>query len=63
MHKNIIAHLGTESYKRIKIGIGRSDIIPVIDWVLQKFSTEEFVEIEIAKSKAVQAIDEFILEN
>ncbi|MDE7263662.1 MAG: aminoacyl-tRNA hydrolase [Anaeroplasmataceae bacterium] len=61
-HKNIIAHLGTENYKRIKIGIGRSAVIPVIDWVLQKFSADEFIEIEAAKNKAVQAIDEFILD-
>lgn len=61
-HKSIISHIGTENYKRIKIGIGRSDVIPVIDWVLQRFRPEELAEIEVAKKKAVQAIDEFILD-
>lgn len=59
-HKNIIAHLGTEEYKRIKIGIDRSDVIPVIDWVLQKFSNEEMAEIQVAIEKAEHAIDDFI---
>lgn len=60
-HKNIIAHLGTEEYKRMKIGIGRSDTIPVIDWVLQKFSKDELAEIYIALEKSGQAIENFIL--
>lgn len=60
-HKNISAHLGTEEYKRIKIGIGRSDVIPVIDWVLQKFSQDDFAEIKIALDKASHAIEEFIM--
>lgn len=59
-HKNIIAHLGTEEYKRIKIGIGRSEVIPVIDWVLQKFSKEELISIDEAITKAEQAIQDFI---
>ncbi|MDE6660722.1 MAG: aminoacyl-tRNA hydrolase [Anaeroplasmataceae bacterium] len=59
-HKNIIAHLGTEEYKRIKIGIGRSEVIPVIDWVLQKFNKDELAEIEPALTKAKSAIEDFI---
>ncbi|MDE6241352.1 MAG: aminoacyl-tRNA hydrolase [Anaeroplasmataceae bacterium] len=59
-HKNIIAHLGTEEYKRIKIGIGRSEVIPVIDWVLQKFNTEEMTEIHLALDKSSKAIEDFI---
>ncbi|MDE7106453.1 MAG: aminoacyl-tRNA hydrolase [Anaeroplasmataceae bacterium] len=59
-HKNIIAHLGTEEYKRIKIGIGRSEVIPVIDWVLQKFNNEDLAEIRLALDKASHAIEDFI---
>lgn len=59
-HKNIIAHLGTEEYKRIKIGIGRSEVIPVIDWVLQKFSKDDLSEINVAIDKASHAIEDFI---
>ena len=40
-HKNIQMHIHTEEYKRIKIGIDRSDVIPVIDWVLKKFDPNE----------------------
>lgn len=61
-HKSIIAHIGTEAYKRLKIGIDRSDVIPVIDWVLQKFSKEEHLEIEAAIQKAEHAIEDFISE-
>ncbi len=59
-HKSIVAAIGTEEYKRIKIGIGRSDVIPVIDWVLQKFRDEEAIEIKKAISIAEQAIEDFI---
>lgn len=61
-HKSIIAQLGTEEYKRLKIGIGRSEVIPVIDWVLQKFSKEEMAEMTLAIQKASLAIKEFIEE-
>ena len=40
-HKNIIENIGTENYKRIKLGIDRSDVISVIDWVLKKYTKEE----------------------
>lgn len=59
-HKNIIAHLKTEEYKRVKIGIGRSEVIPVIDWVLQKFNKDDFAEIQIALEKTCQVIEDFI---
>ena len=39
--KNIEENLKTNEYKRIKIGIDRSEFIPVIDWVLKKFTKEE----------------------
>lgn len=61
-HKNIISHLKTEEYKRLKIGIDRSDVIPVIDWVLQKFSQEELSGIQLALDKANHAIEDFILD-
>ena len=60
-HKNIIMHLGTDAYKRLKIGIDRSDVIPVIDWVLQKFSKEELSSIETAIEKSEKAIHDFIV--
>ncbi len=59
-HKNIIQHLKTENYKRIKIGIDRSSVIPVIDWVLQKFSSDELIKINDAVVKTSLAITDFI---
>lgn len=59
-HKNIIQHLGTENYKRIKIGIDRSNTIPVIDWVLQKFSSDELIMIDEAIVKTSLAVTDFI---
>jgi len=39
--KSIIAHLGTESFKRIKIGIDRPKDEMVVDYVLTGFSSDE----------------------
>lgn len=33
---NIIKHLGTKEFHRLRIGIGKSDVIPVVDYVLGK---------------------------
>lgn len=57
--KSIIANLGTEEFKRIKIGIDRSKVIPVIDWVLQKFSVDDMVNINKAIDKANLALKDF----
>lgn len=59
-HKNIALHLGTEDYKRIKLGIGRSETISVIDWVLQKFNEEELALMSVAIEKTVAALEDFI---
>ena len=39
--KSIIAHLGTQEFKRVKIGVSKPDEITVIDHVLGKFSKED----------------------
>ena len=60
-HKNIQMHIHTEEYKRIKIGIDRSDVIPVIDWVLKKFDSSELSTMNSAAEIAANAIEDFIL--
>ncbi len=41
--KSSIAHLGTQEFNRIRIGIGRPiGRIPVSDYVLGRFSPEEW---------------------
>lgn len=59
-HKNIAQHLKSEEYKRIKIGIDRDPIIPVIDWVLKKFNEDELATIKTALETSIKAIEEFI---
>ncbi|MCR5706130.1 MAG: aminoacyl-tRNA hydrolase [Acholeplasmatales bacterium] len=39
--KSIILNLGTEEFQRIKVGIDRSKVIPVVDWVLGRFSKDD----------------------
>lgn len=58
--KSIESQLGTQEYKRIKIGIDRSNIIPVIDWVLQKFSQDELASINQAIDTASKACIDFV---
>ena len=52
-HKNIIEHIGTEEYKRIKL------VIPVIDWVLKKFSKDELKQLDDMFIKVNDAIYDF----
>lgn len=59
-HKNIMLHLKTMDYKRIKIGIDRSSVIPVIDWVLQRFTEAEEPLIRQAIEHTANAIYDFI---
>lgn len=58
--KSIIAHLGTQQFKRIRIGIDRHPRIPVVDYVLGKFTSEETPFIEEGVKKASKAIQLFI---
>jgi peptidyl-tRNA hydrolase, PTH1 family len=44
--KSIATQLGTEEFKRIKIGVGRDDRFSVSDWVLSKWKEDEIKELE-----------------
>lgn len=59
-HKNIAGLIKTEEYKRIKIGIDRNPQIPVIDWVLKKFTADEIAILQPSFEKTIQAIEDFI---
>lgn len=39
--KSIIAHLHTQDFKRIRVGIGKDPRVPVVDWVLGKIRKDE----------------------
>ena len=59
--KNIYAHIGTEDFKRIKIGIDRpQEHFSVVDWVLKKFSKEELNALDPVFDKVSDAITDFI---
>ena len=54
--KNIIAHLGTEQFNRIKIGVGaKPKGWDLVDHVLGRFTDEERVEVERSIAKAADA--------
>ena len=58
--KSIQQCIGTQEYKRLKIGIDRSSVIPVVDWVLQRFSKDQLPLINEAIDKSVKAIDDYV---
>lgn len=56
--KSIIAHLGTEKFIKVRIGIGvENSLIPQVDFVLMKYSKEEF---EIQKKVIEKAVNSII---
>lgn len=58
--KSIIQHTGTQNFKRIRVGIDRHPKIPVVDYVLGKFSKQEQPLIEEGIKKIVKAIELYL---
>ena len=56
--KNIIAHLGTDQFPRIRVGVGAPEHPDheVIDWVIGKFSPAEKKVVDEAVSRALDAV-------
>lgn len=55
--KSIIAHLKTQNFKRIRIGIDRHPKIPVVDYVLGRFSENELALVNQAIDQSVKACE------
>ena len=56
--KNIISHLGTEVFPRIKVGVGeKPKKYDLADYVLSRFSEEERAIMEEGYQKAVEAVE------
>lgn len=53
--QSIIEHLGTQKFKRLKVGIGRPEYGEAIHHVLSRFSQEDLLVIEEAVGKAQEA--------
>jgi len=58
--KSIIAHVGTQKFKRIRVGIDKNRLIPVVDYVLGKFMRDERPLIEEGIENATKAIELYL---
>lgn len=58
--KNIEIHLNTNEYKRLKIGVGNNKMIETKDYVLGKFSKDDFEKIENSIKQTKYIIEDFI---
>ena len=57
--KNIELHLGTQEYKRIKIGISNNKNIDTKDYVLGKLSKEEEEKLNDVKNTVLNILDDY----
>lgn len=61
--KSIIAHVHTQEFKRVRIGIDRSGRQSVIDYVLKPFSKEEQTPIQEAIERTTKACEAWTTES
>jgi len=54
--QDIIEKIGTQTFTRLRIGVGKSDTIPAESYVLQKFSDEELEKIKSLEEKVLEEI-------
>lgn len=61
--KNIIAHLGTDKFKRVKIGVGsRPEGMDLADYVLGRFGKIERITVDKGIDDAARAVEVIIAE-
>ena len=58
--KSIIAHTGTQEFKRIRVGISGHANIEAKDYVLGRFSKDEQIKLSLIKEKVCDAVEDFI---
>lgn len=59
--KSIIAHLGTQDFNRVRVGINRpTNGMAITDYVLSRFSAEEEMHIQEAVERSAEACIEWI---
>ncbi len=62
--KSIIAHIGTQEFNRIKVGIGRPlKGMTVINHVMGQFNTEDNIVISLTLDRVVNAVNFYLQEN
>ena len=59
---SVSQYLATESFARLRIGIGPSDLPDPADYVLAKFSDEQWPSVSQAIDRALQAVSCWLLE-
>lgn len=55
--KNIIAHLNSDAFLRVKIGVGKNEYENLIDWVLGAFPTAQRDTVLDSAARTVQAVE------
>ena len=56
--KNIIQHLGTNEFERVRVGVGeKPSKMDLADWVLSRFKPEEREDLDSAIDNAVKAVE------
>ncbi|MCH4124243.1 MULTISPECIES: aminoacyl-tRNA hydrolase [Levilactobacillus] len=58
--KSIIAHVSTEKFKRLRVGIAHPQQHTVVDYVLGKFTTDQQPLFNQATDQAVAALDDWL---
>ena len=58
--KSIIANLGTDKFKRIRVGIGKDPNIDIINYVHGKPKKEDASKIDEATTRAMKAAIDFV---
>ncbi len=54
--KNIIAHLGTDAFPRVKVGVGAPEH-DIVDWVIGPFTAQERKTVDEALDRALAAAE------
>ena len=55
--KSIIAHLGSDSFPRLKIGVGKNEYPDLADWVLAKFPQSDMQALAVTIDNAKKATE------
>lgn len=58
--KSIIAHLGSQNFNRVRVGIKKGKEVDTIDYVLSKFSKKELETMNVTLDKMPNLIDDFL---
>ena len=57
--KSVVQHLGTQEFKRVRIGIDSNPLIETKDYVLGKFSKEDKKELQLSIEQTSNLIEDF----